>query len=101
MATRAEQYRSEAQRTGHPKHRSVRKPRKAAWSREKHHAGTKATHALETVARGRPSRESTRGSANRAKSDAVFNLTEESRQSAPQARAARAGARDTKVRGAG
>ena len=66
MATRAEQFRSSSQRSGKPKHVSKKKAKKADWSHDKAHAGSKATHAME-VSEGRPSRESTRGSANRAK----------------------------------
>jgi hypothetical protein len=100
MATKAEQYRSNEQRTGHPAHQSRRQPRKATWSHDKAHAGNKATHALEEVTAGRPSRTSTRRSANRAKSDSAYNLTEEARQDAPQARARRAKTKGAKVRGA-
>lgn len=100
MATRAEQHRSDAQRTGQSRRRSTKKPRKASWSHDKAHARSKATHALETVAGGRPSRESTRGGANRTKADAAFNLTEESRQNAPPARARRAATKEKRVRGA-
>src|SRR5271157_578760 len=100
MATRAEQFRSESQRTSHPKRTSVRKPRKSAWSHDKAHAGSKATHAKEEPRiEGRPSRESTRGSANRAKADTAHNLTEAKRQNSPEARARRALAKNKKVRG--
>ena len=100
MATKAEQYRSEEQRKGGSHHKSEKKPKKAAWGKEKHHAGVKATHALEDTAPGkRPSRESTRASSNRAKPDAAFNLTEEVRKGAPRARAGAARAKRTKVRG--
>jgi hypothetical protein len=108
MATRAEQFRSEEQRTHgkglhkrpHKTHVSKKQPKKAAWSRNKPHAGAKATHALESVARGaRPSRESTRASANRAKPDSAFNLTEETKKGAPQNRARKARTRSLKVRG--
>ncbi len=104
MATRAEQARSEEQRkhgTGRSKPRvSRRKPKKAAWSHDKAHAASKATHALEDTAPGkRPSRESTRGSANRDKADTAFNLTEQTRKGSPENRARKARARVVKVRG--
>ena len=96
--TRAERFRSQSERTGHPKHASVKKPKRSTWSREKHRAGTKATHALE-VAVGRPSRKSTRASANRAKADAPRDVTEETRKGAPQMLAAKAQAQARRVRG--
>jgi hypothetical protein len=97
MATRAETFRAGAQRTGKGKKTSVKKPKKAAWGHDKGHAGRKATRALEASAR-RPSRESTRASANRVKSDAPFNITEETRKGAPEARARRAVAQARRVR---
>jgi hypothetical protein len=101
MATRAEQYHSDEQRKGgKPHHTSTKKAKKPAWSREKHHAEVKATHALEDTAPGkRPSRESTRASSNRAKPDAGFELTEEARKGAPRVRAGAARAKATRVRG--
>jgi hypothetical protein len=103
MATRAEQYRSEQERAsgaGAKKRKAQRKPKKAAWSHEKHHADVKATYALEDTAPGkRPSRESTRSSSNRAKPDAGFDITEETRKGSPQMRATKARAKRTKVRG--
>lgn len=95
MATRGEQYRSNSQRTGRAKRRSIRKAKKAAWSREKAHAAAKATHAMEAGG----SRESTRGSANRAKADAALNLTEQKRKGAPQSRARKMRASTKRVRG--
>jgi hypothetical protein len=101
MATRAEQYRSDEQRKGGKPHRKAeRKPKKPAWSREKHHAEVKATHALEDSAPGkRPSRKTTRASSNRAKADVRFNLTEETRKGTPRTRATKARAKSTHVRG--
>jgi hypothetical protein len=101
MATRAEQFRSDEQRKSEKPHRkSVKKPKKAAWKHEKHHAEVKATHALEDTSPGkRPSRESTRAGSNRAKPDAPFNLTEEVRKGAPRMRAGKARAKRTRVRG--
>ncbi len=97
--TRAEKFKSQSERTGHPKHASVKKPKRSSWSREKHRAGTKATHALEVVVAGRPSRKSTRASANRAKPDAPRDVTEETRKGAPQMLAAKAQAQARRVRG--
>jgi hypothetical protein len=70
MATRAEKFRSEESRRGAKSRTrsSEKKPKKSRWSRDSKHAGAKATRALELTAPGRrPSRESSRGGANRAK----------------------------------
>lgn len=104
MATKAEQWKSEEQRThvaGNKKsHVATKKPKKATWSHDKEHAATKATHALEDTKPGeRPSRESTRGSANHVKSDTAFNLTEQTKKSSPTNRARKSRAVGTKVRG--
>lgn len=104
MATRAEQARSEGQRTHgagrHKSHVSEMKPKKAAWSHDKAHAGAKATHALEDTGPGqRPSRESTRGSSNRAKADSAFNRTEETKKGSPTNLARKSSAKAAKVRG--
>jgi hypothetical protein len=97
--TKAEAFRSEAERTGRQKHASLRKPKKAAWGRDKQHAQGKATHALEVVTSGRPSRKSTRASANRAKGDAPMTLSAESRKGAPPAVARKAQVKRDRVRG--
>ena len=103
MATRAEQMRSDEQRARGRRRRgrvSKKKPKKALWGRDKGHARSKATHALEDTAPGkRPSRESTRSSSNRAKPDSAFNLTEATKKGAPSSRARSARARRVKVRG--
>jgi len=103
MATKAEQFRSEQERRARQKkakRRAQRKPKKAAWSREKNHAAVKATHALEDAEPGgRRSRVSTRASANRAKPDAPFNVTEETRKGSPEVRAQKARVERIKVRG--
>jgi hypothetical protein len=97
--TKAEAFRSQTERTGHRKHASLRKPKKAAWGRDKPHAQAKATHALEVAATGRPSRKSTRASANRAKGDAPMTLSAESRKGAPPAVARKAQVKRDRVRG--
>jgi hypothetical protein len=100
MATRAEAFRAQQERKGVKKRTSAKKPKKSTWSRESAHAAAKATRAFEPTASGeRPSRESTRASANRAKGDTAMNLTEERRKGSPENRARRARARRTKVRG--
>jgi len=102
MATRAEQFRSEKSRRAQaaPSKTSTKKPKKSAWSRSSRHAGSKATHALEERVRGiAPSRESTRGSANRAKADVAMNLTEEKTKGSPANRARQFRAKGLRVRG--
>jgi hypothetical protein len=102
MATKAEQFRSEQERINgktRRKSRGAKKPKKIAAGRRGHTAA-KATHAREETAPGkRPSRISTRGSANRAKGDTAFNLTEEKKTGSPEARARKSRAQRVKVRG--
>lgn len=99
MATRAETFRAGSARTGTAKKTSARKPKKGAWSHDKAHAGKKATHALEAARIGRPSRQSTRKSANRSKADAAMNITEQVRKGAAPFRARRSRASTKRVRG--
>src|SRR5450631_127454 len=106
MATKAEQFHAEEQRrhagAKHGKNAHGSKPGTApkARSNDKKHAGKKATHALEKPVKGkRPSRKSTRKSANRSKPDATFNLQEEQRKTSPTARFRKADARASRVRG--
>ena len=67
-------------------------------SRDKKHAEKKATYALE-LANGRPSRKSTRKSANRAMPAARFDVREELVRGKPEARQAKARARTVRPRG--
>ncbi len=96
MATRSEQYRAQAQR--HPSKQSKKKAanhaaknsrvkRKVA-ARENVRAGKKATTALEPrPANGaRPSRKSTRASANRMKYDTNIELRQDRRKRSPESR---------------
>ncbi|HEY8090760.1 MAG TPA: hypothetical protein VIF09_23020 [Polyangiaceae bacterium] len=102
MATKAEQFHSDEQRKGQrgKARASKKKAKSSAWSRKSAHAGSKATRAMEETAPGkRPSRESTRGSANRAKADSAMNLTEEKRKGSPENRARKARVKGVKVRG--
>ncbi|HXX66850.1 MAG TPA: hypothetical protein VEK07_06700 [Polyangiaceae bacterium] len=102
MATKAEQFRSEEMRQGErtKRRQPQKKPKKSEWSRKSKHAGAKATRALEKTEPGhRPSRESTRSSANRAKGDTALNLTEEKRKGSPESRARRSVAKRARVRG--
>lgn len=98
MATRAEKFRATQER--HPTERAEKKARdheaKTGRIKRKLHvhtnarAGKKATVALEPrPAKGRPSRKSTRASANRGRSDvAVSELRAERWHSSPKVRAA-------------
>jgi hypothetical protein len=98
MATRSETFRSAHERT-HTPNKAARKrahrPHGAHDARgrtthENRRAGRKATYALEPrVANKRPSRKSTRKSANRAKPDTNINLRSERRQDAAHSRNAR------------
>lgn len=97
--TRAEEFKTLAERKGRPKRRSLKKPKKEQWGHAKQHAEGKATHALEVTTSGRPSRKSTRASANRAKADAQMNLSEEFRKGAPHAVAIKAEVKRERVRG--
>ena len=104
MATKAERSRSDQERTHgagqHKSHVSRKKPKKAAWSLDKAHAAAKAAYALEDTAPGaRPSRESTRGSSNRAKADSAFNITEQTKKGTPTNRARKSRAAVVRVRG--
>jgi hypothetical protein len=104
MATRSEEFRAAEQRGNSKKRAKPRKGRSkpgskpSERSREKKHAGRKATVALEESA-ARPSRKSTRSSANRAKADANFNLREEARGTSPDTRYRKARAKSARVRG--
>jgi hypothetical protein len=90
MATRSQEFRAEAQRTGHAKKRSAPVPPDEArlTHNEAHRLDRKSTHALEEGG-ARPSRKSTRGSANRSKSDSAQRITARVRNASPEARATR------------
>jgi hypothetical protein len=94
MATRAERFRAQDERSpekkkrkagptgAHPAHDAHK--RKNATSKR---AGRKATYALErTKANARPSRKSSRKSANRSKPDTNFELRQERKTNAPSSR---------------
>ena len=110
MATRAERAHAEEQKKG-PNKKTKKKAaakkqsanaKKAAakGSRDKTHAGNKATYALEETPKSkRPSRKSTRKAANRSKPDSALNRTEQHQQGSPEAVARRAGAKRTRVKG--
>lgn len=106
MATRAEAFRANEQKHGQDstkKQKAGSKPgaRASAKTRAKEHAAKKATYALEApVAAGtRPSRKSTRKSANRAKPDADLTLREQLVKGTPENRFRKAHAKQSRVRG--
>ena len=95
MATRSEDYRSAEQRRARGKKKPTAPAKRSAGvrSRAKKHAGRKATYALEDVTSAKPSRKSTRKSANRAKPDANLNARETLRKGSPESRFRKAHAR--------
>jgi hypothetical protein len=106
MATRSEQFHADEQRTSAKSHRRAGRTKPGVApknrSRAKDHAAKKATYALETTEGDkRPSRKSTRKSANRAKSDSSFNAVEELRKGSPESRFRKDRARAARARGAG
>ncbi len=115
MATKAEAFRSEAERSGPKKAKKPKKPRRdtpvdtakpgvsatarkagggstADRNRSEKAAG-KASVALEDSARERPSRKSTRKSANRSKPDSNLARRATRKTTSPKARARRANAK--------
>lgn len=103
MATKADQARAGAQKKGPSKKKAKkvaqRKPRKA--HAEPIAAGRKATVAKEQTKGKRPSRKSTRASANRAKADSALEIRSELAKNAPTERARSDERKGTKVRGSG
>jgi hypothetical protein len=104
MATRSQQFRAEAQRRkSAPKAKSKRSPapvREKGTVRSDQHAGKKASYALEASAPdGRRSRKSTRGSANRMKTDATLTLRESLVKGSPEAKFRKSRAKSVRVRG--
>ena len=88
MATRAERFRAREERKGPKATKGPKGAHAAKHTNVSKRAGHKATYALEPHApRTRPSRKSTRSSANRSKPDANFQLREERRTRSPKARA--------------
>jgi hypothetical protein len=93
MATRSEQHHAAEVHENQAKNAKGRTPKTGSapnGTRNKKHAGRKATYALEESGAGRPSRKSTRKSANHAKPDAGLNVREELRKGSPTARYRRA-----------
>jgi len=105
MATRAQRQHADSQRHGPSaktkKRAAAKKARKEklATRHADEHAAKKATYAIETHGKARPSRKSTRASANRAKADTNFNLREEMTKGSPESRYRKASAKRGRVRG--
>ena len=105
MATKAQSFRSRAQREAHPPKppKKVRARRAApvqqlgvehtAARNVSGHAGRRGGAALEDSANGKPSRKSTRASADHTKSTTNQQLRETRKVTSPQARAASANAK--------
>ena len=97
MATKAEWFRYQAERSGPKRSKQLRKkagPIAPKAHNESARADRKALYALEDVPRGaRPSRKSTRKASNRQKTDVAFRMKSRTAESAPRTRPARAGVR--------
>ena len=89
MATKAERFRYELERSGPKKakktERITRAERSAAHN-ESEHAGKHAAYVLEDAPGARPSRLSTRKSSNRTKTDAQFRNKRRTQESRPAER---------------
>jgi hypothetical protein len=103
MSTRSEKFRADEQRKGPKAAKPQVQRKRGATPAEKHmkkHAEKSATYAMEPVPeQGRPSRKSTRKSANRAKPDTNLNLREARQKRSPEQTYRKARAQRTRVRG--
>jgi hypothetical protein len=104
MPTRGEQFRYEEQRKnnkGGAKRASKQSHKKGAEIlTDTGYVGKKATYAYEPKPEsGRPSRKSSRKSANRSKPDTQLNLREERAKTSPESRYRKARAKRSRVRG--
>ena len=104
MATKAERVREEDQRAnGQAKAAKAKKSaaakRAPPRARAKGRTAGKATYAYEPPRPGKPSRKSTRKSANRAKPDVGLTATESTKKDSPEARFRKARDGATRVRG--
>jgi hypothetical protein len=89
MATKAQEFRTAAERTSKKHKQPAPAPRAERLTHnEAHRLDRKSTHAIEEMG-AHASRKSTRGSANRIKSDSAQRLTVRIRNASPQARATR------------
>jgi hypothetical protein len=97
MATKAEWFRYQAERSG-PKRAKQPKKKSGPLAPKTHNesakANRKALYALEDVAKGtRPSRKSTRKASNRQKTDVAFRMKSRNAEGEPKTRAMRVGGR--------
>jgi len=89
MATKAEEFHANAQRTSKKaKHAATAPVEERLTHNQAHRLDRKSTHAIEEVG-PHASRKSTRSSANRSKSDSTQRLTVRIQNATPKARAAR------------
>jgi hypothetical protein len=82
MATRAEWFRYQAERSGAKKSAVPRRAKPAESTHESLHAGRKAVFVLED-SEGRPSRKSTRKASNRQKTDVQFRMKQRTAETRP------------------
>ena len=100
MSTRSEQSRTEDQRQSSARKRAAKKaPAAKSKGAKAGRVAAKAAYAYEAPRAGKPSRKSTRKSANRAK-DVTFERRESLQKGTPKARARRAQAQGSRARGA-
>jgi hypothetical protein len=89
MATRTELFRAEQERQAQLKHQKILgalRPEHEALHHESERTGKHATYALETAPGQRPSRLSTRKSANRQKNDVQFRMKRQVSEARPASR---------------
>lgn len=105
MATKAERFRSETsieRATKNAKTSPKRRAKAPAAAPKAHNLSARAARSARVVyepSAGRPSRKSTRGSANHQRAQSELEHTRKLAESAPEARFARDARRATKVRG--
>ncbi len=92
MATKAQRFRSEAERSGNKQPKTKKTYERSHEPRLSHNdarrVDPRSSYALEET-RGRASRKSTRGSSNRIKTDSALRITARVRNASPEARAQR------------
>jgi len=90
MATKAQEFRAAVERaaSAHKAAKRASAPSKRLTHNEAHRAEKHSTYAIEQVG-AHASRKSTRGSANRSKTDSALRITARVRNASPEARATR------------
>jgi hypothetical protein len=99
MPTRSERFKADEERKAQTRTRKNEHTEAEAQA-PNGHVAKKATYARETPRSSRPSRKSTRKSANRARNDAARTIANEQEASSPKARFERKAALDARARGA-